>query len=112
MAKTYAQLMTQIETLRKEAEAIKKKEIEGVVKRIRQAIEFYQITADELFGGPRKVVTLANARPSTKYKTDIRYRDANGNVWSGRGRKPQWLQDHLYHGAKLEEFEVRNRKAA
>ena len=36
----------------------------------------------------------------------IKYRDADGNTWSGRGIKPKWLQAQLGTGRRLEEFAV------
>jgi DNA-binding protein H-NS len=33
-----------------------------------------------------------------------KYGDGNGNYWSGKGRKPVWLQEKLEGGASLEDF--------
>ena len=38
MTKTYAQVMKQIDSLAREAEKLKRKEIDGVVARIKEAI--------------------------------------------------------------------------
>ena len=48
MPKSYAQLMKQIDVLRHQAESIKRKEVEGVIKRIREAITVYGLTAADL----------------------------------------------------------------
>ena len=48
MSKTYSQLMKQIDNLQREAEEIKRKEIDGVVTRIKEAIKAYGLTAADL----------------------------------------------------------------
>jgi DNA-binding protein H-NS len=53
MTKSYAQIVKQIETLKQEAEKARRKEIEGVVGRIREAITVYGLTADDLGFGAK-----------------------------------------------------------
>ncbi|NDV14076.1 H-NS family nucleoid-associated regulatory protein [Crenobacter caeni] len=36
-----------------------------------------------------------------------KYRDANGNEWTGRGRKPRWVEDYLAAGGQLEAIEIK-----
>ena len=62
LAKSYGQLQAQIQKLQAEAEALKAKEIEGVIARIRTAIEHYGITPDQLFGKAKKASTSRAAR--------------------------------------------------
>ena len=112
MAKSYTQVMKQIETLSREAETLRKREIEGVVSRIREAIEIYGLTARDLglsgAGGaprkrsPQKSAAKRRGRPGSK----VKYRDDAGNVWGGRGPRPQWLRSALASGKKLEDFAV------
>jgi DNA-binding protein H-NS len=40
-------------------------------------------------------------------KVPAKYRDAVGNTWSGRGRKPRWLEAQLAAGVPLEHFLIR-----
>lgn len=35
-----------------------------------------------------------------------KYRSADGKEWTGRGRKPQWVVEHLAKGGKLEDLAV------
>jgi DNA-binding protein H-NS len=111
MTKTYAQVMKQIDALSKEAERLKRKEVDGVIARIREAIDAYGLTAMDLGLGGRidrspgskskgkKVVKAAKAT-----KPVVRFRDGAGNTWIGRGPRPQWIQDALAAGKKLEDF--------
>jgi len=45
-------------------------------------------------------------------KIAVRYRDASGNTWTGRGKRPTWLVQALADGKALEEFLVREEAVA
>ena len=119
MAKSYSQMQKQIAQLQREAEALKKKEVGGVVARIKEAIEHYELTAADLFGGRQskgsagsKGVGNGSASPSSGTalkgkKIPIKYRDENGNTWTSRGSRPKWLVAALAGGRKIEEFLVK-----
>lgn len=111
--KTYDQIQQQIAELQAEAEKLRRQEIEGVVARIREAIEHYQLTPADLgfkFAG-------AAAKPARKPKAQrkaakraasvVAYRDEAGNTWGGRGKRPQWLRDALAGGRALDDFRVK-----
>lgn len=110
--KTYTEVLRQIDELKAEAEALRKEEVDGVVARIREAIDAYGLTPEDLFGsgrrsakaprkaGRRKAATTQRA-PST---AGAKYMDKDGNTWGGRGPRPQWLRDALAGGANLEDF--------
>ena len=42
----------------------------------------------------------------TKLPVRAKYRDGNGNEWSGQGKRPKWLAEALDQGRQLEEFAV------
>lgn len=118
MSKSYAQIVKQIEVLKLEADKVRRKEIEGVVSRIRQAISVYGLTADDLGFGAAKVKRGRKAakpapkagRKSIKATTlsaEIKYRNEAGAGWVGRGKRPQWLRDALAAGKQLSDFAVR-----
>lgn len=102
--KSYTELVHEIERLKKEAEKARAVEVDGVIARIREAIEFYHLTPEDLgFVGARP------RRSSRDLGSPPKYRDGSGNVWSGRGPRPRWLKDALSKGAKLEQFSVEAR---
>ena len=103
MAKSYGQLQAQIQKLQAEAEALKAKEIEGVIARIRTAIEHYGITPDQLFGKAKKAPARKSAVKGKPVA--IKYRDGD-NTWTGRGNKPRWLVARLEEGKQLADFAV------
>jgi len=132
MAKTLAEIQQQIERLQQRAEALKAKEAVGVVQRIRTAIAYYGLTAQDLFkenddklstpmktkaAGRKAVSTKVVAKVVAKKGTPknasrkgipvaIKYRDDEGNTWTGRGSKPRWLVAAFEKGKKAEDFAV------
>ncbi|UUX94325.1 H-NS histone family protein [Aquabacterium sp. J223] len=113
--KTLEQLDKQIEALQREREAIRHREIAGVIERIKDAIAHYDLTADDLgFGGARKPRAQAPAakrrgRPAKAARKPagvVRFRDQAGNTWSGRGKRPNWLKAALAEGKTLQDLAV------
>ena len=108
MAKTLPQLQKQITALQRQADVLKKKEMKGVVARIREAIVFYDIKPEDL-GFSRKSAAKTAKAPAGKSKaaktaSRIKFRDQAGNTWSGHGRRPRWYLDALTAGKTVEEL--------
>ena len=111
MTKTYVQLMKQIDVLSKEAERLRRKEVDGVIARIRQAIDAYGLTAEDLgleaTRGPKKEGIKKAAKSATaKRAKPVRFPDDAGNTWIGRGPRPAWITEALKAGRKLADFAV------
>ena len=117
MTKSYAQIVKQIESLKQEAEKARRKEIEGVVGRIRDAIAVYGLTADDLGLGPK---AKRGRKPATPFKRGgakrakgakapavVKFRNDAGGAWGGIGKRPQWLRDALAAGKQLSDFAVK-----
>jgi DNA-binding protein H-NS len=115
MTKTYAQIVKQIETLKHDAEKARRKEMDGVIGRIREAITVYQLTAEDLGFGARPKKAPKSAAPArrrggkaaAKAPTVIKFRNESGGTWGGRGKRPQWLRDALLAGKTLADFAVK-----
>lgn len=115
MAKSYAQIQKQIAKLQKEAEALKAKEVSGVVARIKEAIAHYGLTAADLglaasasrTTGPQRAASKARANsesaPSRPARA-VKYADATGQTWSGVGKRPTWFKNALAAGTPLEDL--------
>lgn len=43
---------------------------------------------------------------TAKARRGVSYRNAIGNTWSGRGKKPQWVVDYLSAGGSLDDLHV------
>lgn len=118
MPKSYAQLMKQIDVLRHQAESVKRKEVDGVVKRIKEAIAVYGLTAADLglagaTTGARRVTRVKRQAtgPSKAGKPGSvpgkpKYRDDAGHAWSGKGPRPGWFKAALASGKTLEDLTV------
>jgi DNA-binding protein H-NS len=114
MTKTYVQIQKQIETLQREADKLKRKEVEDVIAKIQEAIAVYELTAADLGldgkAGRRRAPAAGKpagrAARKTRGASEAKYRDESGNVWGGRGPRPQWLRDALAAGKALQDFAV------
>jgi DNA-binding protein H-NS len=114
MSKSYSQLMKQIDSLQREAEDLRRKEVEGVVQRIKEAITVYGLTAADLgLGGTRapKAVKVPKKKAGRKAAKGgaaaPKFRDDAGNTWGGRGPRPAWLRAALQAGKQLADFAVK-----
>ena len=128
MAKTYAQIQAQIRKLQQEADALKSKEVAGVVARIQAAIAHYGLTAQDLFGKDtraakpqatgkraklaRTVTPVKTAKPAKSDKpakpanppAAAKYQDEVGHRWSGIGKRPNWFKAALASGKTAAEL--------
>ncbi|MBA3772719.1 MAG: H-NS histone family protein [Ramlibacter sp.] len=98
--------MAQIEALKREAEKARAVELQAVIERIKEAIRFYDLTAEDLGLAPARKRASSRAKPPSNNTRAPKFSDAAGNVWSGRGPRPRWLKDALKKGAKLEQFAI------
>jgi DNA-binding protein H-NS len=88
-----------------DAEKLRRKEMDGVIGRIREAITVYNLTAEDLgFGGKAKKAAGKAAAPAKRGKAkaaapkapaEVKYQNETGGTWGGRGKRPQWLRDAL-----------------
>ncbi len=125
MPKSLKQVLNQIEKLQKEAEAMRAREVSGVVARIREAIDHYGLTPEELFGSAGKTpsrgrASAAAAKPGRRAGTGKRggrastparasagapkYQDGAGRTWTGVGKRPNWFKEAIASGKTAEEL--------
>jgi len=95
-------LHQQIAELTKRANEIAQLNKSKVVEEMKSKIAIYGITAQEL-GFMSSSINNKEQKPR---KTSlVKYR--NGDLtWSGHGRKPNWLVEHLANGGSVEDFAV------
>jgi DNA-binding protein H-NS len=111
MAKTLAQINRQIDKLQRQAEALKKQEVSGVIIRIKSAIEHYGLTARDLGLSTRRagastgrVAHKAMTREAVRKPVPVKYRDEEGHTWTGRGKRPNWFKAALESGKTPEDL--------
>lgn len=114
MSKSYSQLMKQIDNLRREADELKRQEIDGVIGRIKEAIKAYGLTAADLGLGTARAPRAVKAAKKRGRKpgkaaaaVSPKFRDEAGNIWGGRGPRPAWLRAALQAGKQLSDFAVK-----
>lgn len=100
--KSYQEILQEIDTLKAQAEAVRKAELAAVIEDVRAKVRTYNLTARDL--GLSAEQGRANRMPSAP-----KYRDpASGKTWTGRGVHPIWLKDYIAQGRSKEEFLIGN----
>lgn len=91
-------IQQQIAELQKKAEEIAIQKKQSVIEEIKAKLKVYGISAKDLGfaekSGSKPVSTVA-----IKYKK-------NDKTWTGRGRQPLWVAEHLQEGGDLEDLLV------
>jgi DNA-binding protein H-NS len=103
---TYKDLKAQAETLMKQAEEMRVEETAAAVSDIKAKMQLYGLTVRDLGGSDSKSPAKRKKRADSGSPLPAKYKDSDGNAWSGRGIKPKWLQEALGHGKKIEDFAV------
>jgi DNA-binding protein H-NS len=85
----------QLRTLSREVASLIAQRRHEALERLREEASILGFTASELL-------------PSTSAKRKIngapKYSDGNGNSWTGKGKRPGWLQEKLDEGHSLQDF--------
>ena len=118
---TYTDMLSQIEALKKEAERKRREEIAAVIKAIRQNVKDYGLTASDLgldtspkSGARASQKTSKTIKSKNRLKRQskprapvpVKFKDDQGNSWTGRGKQPKWLQLAIASGKSLESFRI------
>lgn len=95
------------------AEPLRLEERRAVIDFIGHAISVYRISASELYpevsqplSDPCRGSTRKRGAALVGRKIPPKYRDDQGNSWSGRGSPPRWIRDALATGRSLEDYRV------
>lgn len=96
---TYAELVAQAQALMQQAENTRKQELATVISDIKTKMTEYGITLEDL--GAKSV-----GRSKVKSPMEAKYKGPQGQLWSGRGRRPDWVNQALAAGRNVEEFAI------
>jgi len=94
------------------------------LKEIRRQITQYGFTAEELglvspaskdqrikkspLGGAKGKPTIVGSKGAAARKVPVRYKDSDGNTWTGRGRMPRWVVAALKNeGTTLDSLRIK-----
>jgi DNA-binding protein H-NS len=124
---TYRELQDQIDKLQREAAAARREEVGSAIREIKKKIAEFGLTAADIGlvpsappAGKRgsklaaKVAAASEKKgrggkgrkkaAAPKNKVPPKYRGANGESWTGRGRKPAWVVAELAAGKTLDQL--------
>jgi DNA-binding protein H-NS len=93
-----AEIKSKISELQKEADEIIRNERIAVIKEIKDKLDNFNITVDEL---QRKAKPVVSKSPAV-----IKYRKSEHEYWVGRGPKPGWVKDVEKNGESIEQYRV------
>lgn len=100
---SYLELTERIRELEAQRAAVRDREVADVIARMRETIELYGLTAEELGFAPPPPPS-ANGRHGPR---PPKYADGQGHTWSGLGPRPRWLKEALAAGRTEDELRVR-----
>lgn len=98
MAKTLQAIEKEIARLTAERDRLRAAEIKGVVARIKDAIQHYGLTPEDLGFTTKQKGRQRKMSPLKGRKLPVKYTDGAGNRWSGVGRRPRWFLEALKAG--------------
>lgn len=99
MAAKLDEIQQQIEALQRQKIELLNKERSAAIADINAKIKTFNLKAKDLDFGGSKTGEVKNPVPP-------KYQKGN-ELWSGRGRKPRWVEDHLAAGGKLEQLLIK-----
>lgn len=103
------QLHAQIAELQNKAKELAEKKREPVIEDMKSKIKLYGITAKELGFAttekPTEKPTEKHIDGKRSQPVAIKYR-LGEKTWTGRGRQPLWIVEHLATGAMIEDLAV------
>ena len=117
MNSSWTELLTLEQNVKRVMEVRRSSAKIDVMQQLSQISLMNGFTIDELFGQSPVVTQVVNDSPATLVagessvthaKLSVKYRSTENtnDVWTGRGKTPNWLQKLLNSGRKLEEFVV------
>lgn len=108
--------MQEIAKLEREAAKVRNEEIKSVIQQIKKLMTEHGITLADLRGPGRKprkgkrakAAGKAPAKKGRQAKAKAKYRSAENSklTWSGRGRKPRWVQEWIDAGQSVEDLRI------
>lgn len=106
----------QIAALQAQADALRKKEVSGVVAKIKDAIAHYGLTIADLGLGkpvnkpakvPKTAKKIRKGPALGKSGRAPKYQDDQGHTWGGMGKRPDWFKAALASGKSAEDLLIK-----
>ena len=104
---TLLEIQAKIAELQAQEKLIRAQEYSQALQKVQELITSHNIAAADLkFNGEVSITGKKEKGPKALRKAVIKYRDQNGNEWSGRGLKPKWLTAALAEGKTVQDFAI------
>lgn len=102
---TYRELLAQRVELDKRIEETRNIELAAAISQVKSLIGEYRLTAADCgFKNSDSVAETVSEKP--RATVAVKYRGPNGEVWTGRGKPPNWLTSLIAQGRLKDEFLV------
>lgn len=95
------ELIAQRDALQRQIDVLEADRRATLIARAHAALKALGVSAVDLV--PSRVGRKARSHAPAP----VRYRDGNGNTWTGRGKQPVWLRTALAQGRSLGDFLVK-----
>ena len=100
------QLIRQKADLERQIAQLNSKGRQDAIDEIRRIMAEHGLTADDISAAARGRKAGTKLDGTERKAVAAKYRDDQGNQWTGRGLKPRWLTAALAAGRRLEDFAV------
>lgn len=102
---SYNEIMNKIKELSAQAEEIRRQERSAALQKVLSIMREYELTVAEVEAG--KIGHVRRGKSSGRVKTPPKYMDpATGATWTGRGKRPAWVNQALSNGVSLESLRI------
>lgn len=105
---TLKELLAQQAELAKQIEEVRKIEVAEAIKQVKEKIESYGLTIEDIFPQKRSIAYSTNASPKAKGIAKYQSKLDPKLTWTGKGRKPEWVKIFLENSGTLEELEIKS----
>lgn len=93
--------LLQLKQYEQEIESLEKEERKGIVESVRQLIDQWRLTQDELFPSAKVKTKTAAGVPKYQHPEDQKL------TWTGRGPKPKWVKEWIFSKKPLDELKIK-----
>lgn len=102
---TLQELLAQKAELERQIQETQRHERQAAIEKVRSLMAEFGLSVEDLSGKSAAATGRRKPAEGTR-KAAVKYRDAQGNTWSGRGLQPRWLREALASGKTLQDFSV------
>ncbi len=85
----------------------RERERQEVIAHIRQLTTRYGLGAVDIFGGIKAVTVQPRRKTAVRPQNPATFRNPiTGQTWTGKGRRPRWIEQALAAGEELTRFKI------